>query len=164
MDVEAGVMTALIVVLLVTGASLLIAEAHVVSHGVLGLAGIAALATGAVLAVDAAGGSLALALAFAVPVVLVLGALVAVAGRKTLQAHRRRAASGAEALVGRVGVVRRAVAPYGDVLVEGELWRARRSLLDDEAPALEEGEHVVVEQVRGLTVSVRRAEEWESLP
>ena len=29
---------------------------------------------------------------------------------------------------------------------------------------LEEGEHVVVEQVQGLTLSVRRAEEWEVLP
>ena len=30
--------------------------------------------------------------------------------------------------------------------------------------ALREGEHVVVEQVHGLTLSVRRAEEWEVLP
>ena len=36
-------MTALIVALVVLGASLLIAEAHVVSYGVLGIAGVAAL-------------------------------------------------------------------------------------------------------------------------
>jgi membrane-bound serine protease (ClpP class) len=51
----------------------------------------------------------------------------------------------------------------GDVVVEGELWRARRSWADEEPPPAE-GEHVVIEQVHGLTLSVRRAEEWEVLP
>jgi membrane protein implicated in regulation of membrane protease activity len=59
-------------------------------------------------------------------------------------------------------VVRRTPAPVGDVLVEGELWRARTSW--EEEPALREGEHVVIEQVHGLTLGVRRAEEWEVLP
>ena len=40
-------------------------------------------------------------------------------------------------------------------------WRARRSWPDE--PALAEGDQVVVEQVQGLTLSVRRAEEWEVL-
>jgi membrane protein implicated in regulation of membrane protease activity len=48
------------------------------------------------------------------------------------------------------------------VVVRGERWRARGSILEDE-PALHEGEQVVVEQVQGLTLSVRRAEEWEVL-
>ena len=153
-------MIALIILLLVTGAALLVAEAHVTSYGVLGLAGIAALVAGGVLAVDAAGGSVFLALAFALPVAAGLVALVAVAGRKSLEVGRRRPRGGADGLVGQVGVVRRALTPVGDVLVSGELWRARSSWADGE-PAPRKGDHVVVEQVRGLTVSVRRAEEWE---
>jgi membrane-bound serine protease (ClpP class) len=153
-------MTALIILLLVTGAALLVAEAHVTSYGVLGLAGIAALVAGGVLAVDAAGGSVFLALALALPVAAGLVALVAVAGRKSLEVGRRRPRGGADGLVGQVGVVRRALTPVGDVLVSGELWRARSSWADGE-PAPRKGDHVVVEQVRGLTVSVRRAEEWE---
>jgi hypothetical protein len=43
-----------------TGASLLVAEAHVPSYGVLGITGAALLATGAVLGVGAAGGSVLL--------------------------------------------------------------------------------------------------------
>jgi membrane-bound serine protease (ClpP class) len=156
-------LTALIIALLVAGASLLIAEAHVVSYGVLGVAGVAALVAGGVLAVDAAGGSVALALALAVPVAVGLIALVIVAGRKSLAVGRRRPSGGATGLIGRVGVVRRPLAPIGDVVVEGELWRARRSWADDEH-ALCEGEYVVVEQLDGLTLSVRRAEEWEVLP
>jgi membrane-bound serine protease (ClpP class) len=153
-------MTALTAVLLVTGAVLLVAEARVTSYGVLGFAGIAALVAGGVLAVDAAGGSVLLALALALPVAVGLIALMAVAGRKSLEVGRRPPRSGARGLIGRVGVVRRGLTPVGDVLVGGELWRARPSW-DDGEPALREGEHVVVEQVRGLTLSVRRAEEWE---
>jgi membrane-bound ClpP family serine protease len=153
-------MIALIILLLVTGAALLVAEAHVTSYGVLGLAGIAALVAGGVLAVDASGGSVFLALALALPVAAGLVALVAVAGRKSLEVGRRRPRGGADRLVGQVGVVRRALTPVGDVLVSGELWRARSSWADGE-PAPRKGDHVVVEQVRGLTVSVRHAEEWE---
>jgi membrane-bound serine protease (ClpP class) len=156
-------MTALIVALLVVGALLLVAEAHVVSYGVLGVAGVLALIAGGVLAVDAAGGSVLLAFALTLPVALGLVALMLVAGRKALALRRHRPASGAAGLIGRVGVVRHAPAPVGDVLVEGELWRARSSWADGE-PALREGEHVVIEQVHGLTLAVRRAEEWEVLP
>ena len=154
-------MTALIVALLVLGASLLVAEAHVASYGILGVAGVALLALAGVLAVRAAGGSVALALV--VPVAAVTIALVFIGGGKALAVSRLRPKGGADGLIGQVGAVRRTVAPVGDILVEGELWRARRSLADDER-ALSEGEHVVVESVRGLTLSVPRAEEWELLP
>lgn len=156
-------MIALTVVLLVLGAALLVAEAHVASYGVLGIAGIVLLGAGGLLAVDAAGGSVVLALALVLPAMAVMAGLIAIAGRKTLQLARRRPTGGAKGLIGRVGVVRRPVAPVGAVQVEGELWRARRSLVDEVA-SLPEGEHVVVESVHGLTLSVRRAEEWEVMP
>jgi membrane-bound serine protease (ClpP class) len=156
-------MTGLSVVLMIAGALLLVAEAHVASYGVLGVAGVLSLVGGVVLAVGASGGSVAVALAFAIPVALVAVALMVIAGRKALAVRRRRPQGGSTGLIGRVGVVRRAPAPVGDVLVEGELWRACNSWADDE-PALREGEHVVVEQVHGLTLAVRRAEEWEVLP
>jgi membrane-bound ClpP family serine protease len=147
-------MTALIVALVVLGASLLIAEAHVASFGVLGMAGIAALAVASALAIEAAGGSPLLAAALVVPVAAVLCGLVVVAAGKALAIRRRRPQAGAEALIGRVGVMH-----HGDVLVAGERWRARRSWVDE--AALAEGDQVVVEQIQGLTLSVRRAEEWE---
>jgi membrane-bound ClpP family serine protease len=150
-------MTALIVALVVIGASLMIAEAHVPSYGLLGLSGIAAFALAGVLAVGAAGGSVLLALALVVPAAAVGGGLIAVAAGKTLAVRRRRPRTGAEGLIGTIGVVR-----GDDVVVRGERWRARGSILEDE-PALHEGEQVVVEQVQGLTLSVRRAEEWEVL-
>jgi membrane-bound serine protease (ClpP class) len=155
-------MTALIIALLVLGPALLVAEAHLPTYGALGLAGIAALAVGLALAVVESGGSIALALALALPIAIGALFVVAIAARAALALRRRRPRCGAEDLVGHVGFVRRPLDPLGHVAIDGELWRARRSWIEDEdAPPPAEGEAVVVDRVVGLTLSVRRAEEWE---
>jgi membrane-bound ClpP family serine protease len=148
------------IALLLAGAGLLVAEAHLPSYGALGLGGVIALVAGAAIAVDASGGGVALIVGVAAIVALASLALVAVIARATLAATRPRAVTGAEGLVGHVGVVRRAPAPLGQVYVDGALWRAR-PCMDDE---LAVGDSVVVERVNGLVLSVRRAEEWELDP
>ncbi len=91
------------------------------------------------------------------------GAWLAVAARKSLAAGRRRVTSGREALSGRTGVVRTWTGDGGQVFVDGALWRARRSWMDEEEQ-LDAGDAVVVERVSGLTLAVRRAEDWEGHP
>jgi membrane protein implicated in regulation of membrane protease activity len=90
----------------------------------------------------------------------VAGLWLSIATRKSLATRLLRAASGPEALSGRVGVVRNWTDGGGQVLVDGALWRARRSWAD-EGEELGVGDSVVVERVSGLTLAVRRAEEWE---
>ena len=147
------------VALLVVGAALLVAEAHV-PGGVLGVAGGGALALGAALAIGAAGGAVALILAAILAATAVTGLWLAVATRKGLATRRLRAASGREALSGRTGVVRSWNDGDGQVFVDGALWRARPSWPDGEQE-LAAGDAVIVERVTGLTLAVRRAEEWE---
>ena len=96
------------------------------------------------------------ALALATVAVLALVSL-----REARAIGRRQVQSGAEGLIGHVGVVRRRIDPLGDVAVDGELWRARRSWVTEDEPPLAEGDRVVVDSVHGLTLHVRRAEEWE---
>jgi membrane-bound ClpP family serine protease len=151
----------LIIVLLILGAVLLFAETHLPTHGLLGILGIGALAGGIALAVlDSVAGTV-LALLLGVPFAATAGALVLVAVRKAYLAAHRRVDCGAEGLVGHVGVVRRSLDPLGLIAVDGELWRARRSWAEEDAPPPREGEPVVVDRVHGLTLSVRRAEVWE---
>lgn len=157
-------MVALGIALLVVGAGLLVAEAHLPTYGALGLTGIVALVAGAAVAVDGAGGGLALVLTVTVMLAVLSATLLLYAGRQTLAAARGRARTGAEGLIGRVGVVRVAPAPLAQVFVDGALWRARPSWTDDGDEALSEGDPVVVECVKGLTLGVRRAEEWELDP
>jgi membrane-bound serine protease (ClpP class) len=155
-------MTALGFVLLLMGAALVIAEAHV-PGGVLGVIGGVALIAGGIVVIGALGGGAALA----IPVGLGLGAAAGgwalLVVRTTAGVRRVRIKGGAEGLCGRVGVVRQWTEPAGQIFLDGSLWRAQHRPAATEAEALHEGDRVVVEVVSGLTLSVRRAEDWELL-
>ena len=146
-------MFALGLLLVLLGAALAAAEAHVPSHGALGTGAVVALATGVALLLSAAGSTVLVALFAALGVAVAGGAFMFVLVRKALATRRIRATN---TLVGRLGVAR------GDdsVFVDGALWRARMWELEGEPP-LTRGQPVVVEHVNGLTLTVRPAEEWE---
>ena len=150
------------IVLVLAGAALLVAEAHLPTYGLLGVAGLISLVAGGAIAVEGAGGALALVLVVALVLALTAGVALAAAARGAAAVSRRRTATGAEGLIGHVGVVRNVMGPVGQVFVDGALWRARPSWQEPEG--LHEGDPVVVEGVQGLTLSVRRAEEWEVEP
>ena len=154
-------MTALGVSLLIVGAIVIVAEAHVPSLGMLGGPGVIAIGVGAVLAVSGLGGGLAAALISAFLLVAIGLGAVALSVTKGIAVRRRSVRAGPERLIGHLGVVRSWAEPTGSVLVDGALWRARRSIVDEEGAELHAGDQVVVEHLTGLTVGVRRAEEWE---
>jgi len=149
--------------LVIVGATLVVAEAHVPTHGALGTAAAVALAAGIGLLVSGAGLGAGAVLGATLATALFSLALVLLIARKGLAARRLRARGGAEGLVGRLGEVRAVPAPVGRVFVDGALWRARRWELEGE-PELQPGDPVVIEQVSGLTLTVRPAEEWEVAP
>ena len=147
-------------VLLVIGALLVLVEAHVPTGGVIGGAAILAVVGGVAMMLVTAG-----APGVAVLVLAVLAAAAAAAGlvlgtRRLMRDRRLRPRTGAEALVGHVGVLRHAPDPVARVFVDGALWRAEPDWHHDEGD-LHEGDRVVVERVDGLTLCVRKAEEWE---
>jgi membrane-bound ClpP family serine protease len=147
-------------VLLVLGAILVAVEAHVPRLGMLGGPGVVALGAGAVLAVGGLGGGLAVGIAIALVLVFAGAGILALTLRKGLAVRRRRIRTGAEGLIGRSGVVRRWDDGRGKVLIDGCLWHARDSW-GEKQTELHEGDEIVVEHLDGLTLSVRRAEEWE---
>jgi membrane-bound ClpP family serine protease len=155
-------MTALGVSLLLVGAILILIEAHVPTLGVLGGPGVVALGVGAVLAVLGLGGGVILGVVAALLLAGSAGGVLALSLGKGVAVRRRRIRAGPESLIGHMGVVRSWADPTGCVLVDGALWTARRSALDDEdEEELHPGDAVVVDHLDGLTVSVRRADEWE---
>ncbi|WP_028058042.1 NfeD family protein [Candidatus Solirubrobacter pratensis] len=149
-------MSALGLLLVLVGATLVVAEAHLPSHGVLGSAAVLSLALGVALALSGAGTGVGVSLAAGVGIGLAGALCVWILVRKALATRRLLARNG---LIGRVGTVR----DSGQVFVDGGLWRARVWDLQEE-PALRPGDAVVVEHVNGLTLTVRHAEEWEVAP
>ena len=154
-------MSALGAILVIVGAALMVAEAHMPSHGVLGTGAAAALTAGVVLALSGAGAPGGAVVAAGVVVALAGLALAWLLLVKSLAAHGLPVRSGRRALVGKVATVRAVPAPVGQVQLDGALWRARLWNLEEEGVPVAEGSAVVVESVDGLTLTVRPAEEWE---
>jgi membrane-bound serine protease (ClpP class) len=153
-------MTALGILLLLSGLALVVAEAHVPS-GVLGAVGAVALVAGVAVLATAVGANPMVAVPVGAGLLLAAGTWAVLAARSVSGTRRARVRAGPEALSGRVGVVRAWSEPDGQVYVDGELWRARHSWGPGEETDLREGDAVVVERLAGLTLCVRRAEEWE---
>lgn len=150
-------MTAEIVGLVVLALVLFVAEAHVPS-GILGLLGIAAL-VGAGLIYRDQGHSLPVVVIVAVAVVL--GALVILAGRKALLAHRNEPVmTGTEELTGSIAQARSTLDPDGQVFVEGAIWGAR---LAAGTSRVSTGDKVRVQSVDGLTLVVEPVAENEGV-
>jgi membrane-bound ClpP family serine protease len=151
------------VVLVLVGAALLVAEAHVPT-GAFGAAGGVSLTLGAIFAMTGAGAGLAAIIPVSVGAGAIACLWLAIATRKSLATLGRRPRAGSEALSGRSGVVRNWNGSGGQVLVDGAIWSARRSWPDDDDAdeALEPGDEVVVERLSGLTLAVRKAERWEA--
>lgn len=147
--------------LLVVGAVVAVAEAHYPTHGIAGGLGVVVMAVGAVLAISGLGAGVLLGLLAGGTLAVAGAGALTVAVKKGAAARQRRVRTGAEGIVGHIGVVRNWVDSDGSVALDGSLWRARRSVLQEDD--LHAGDQVVVERLNGLTLCVRRAEEWELL-
>jgi membrane-bound serine protease (ClpP class) len=130
---------------------LFIAEVKVVSHGVLAIGGVVAMILGSLMLYDAPTPALRVSWWVLLPTVAVTAGMFIVVLAAGVRALTRRPTEGAAGLIGMTGVVRSAVDPQGQVLVNGELWRA----VTDGGP-IGEGEHVRVLAVDGLTLTVDR--------
>jgi membrane-bound ClpP family serine protease len=149
-------------VLVLVAVVLVLAEAHLTTGGVIAGVAVLALVSGITLLLIGAGAGLLAVLAVGAGAFAASFAGLLVIGRSLRSARRLRPRSGIEAMVGHVGVVR-VRDSAARVFIDGGLWRAQPSLLD-ESGALHDGDRVVVERVNGLTLGVRKAEEWELNP
>jgi len=138
--------------LILFGVVLLIAEVKVTSHGVLAVGGVVAMLFGSLMLFDTPTAELRVSWWVILPTVGVTAAVFVVALAAGLRALARRPITGAAAMVGGTGVARSVLDPAGDVLVQGELWRA---VADDGPIAV--GETVRVTAVDGLTLKVVKA-------
>jgi len=140
--------------LILFGIVLLIAEIKVVSHGVLAVGGIVALALGSLMLFDAPEIGFRVSWWVILPTVGATAGMFLVAVAAGLRALSASSPVGGSAMVGHTGVARGALSPEGQVLVQGELWRA----VARGAPVAE-GARVRVVDANGLTLTVEKAEE-----
>jgi membrane-bound serine protease (ClpP class) len=133
--------------LIILGVVLLVTDAHVVTHGALTISGLISLGVGMIMLFHNAPAPYHTSLPLVLSITLVIGGFWAFALGKAVQVRRRPVTVGPQRVLGQEAVVRFP----GQVYVEGELWHAHRA----DGRELVPGEHVEVEAVEGLDLTVR---------
>src|SRR5438093_1503744 len=139
--------------LILFGIVLLVAEIKIVSHGVLAIGGMISMALGSLMLFDSPEVGFRVSWWVIAPTVGATAGLFLFVVAAGVRALGRPTATGAEGLVGKTAPVRERLAPEGQVMVSGEIWRAVA-----QGEPLEPGAQVRIVSVDGLTLKVAKAE------
>jgi len=131
-----------------------IADLKIPGHGVLTVGGVLSFIFGAILLTSRQAPFLRISLQLILGVAAGLAAFFLFAVGAGIRAQRASVRSGAEGMIGAVGVARSVLDPEGQVYVRGEMWTARA-----EGGRIADGARVEVVGVDGLTMRVRPADE-----
>ncbi len=138
------------VALIMLGIIFFVLEVKVVSHGLLGIAGVVSIVIGSVMLVDVPSSGLSISWTSIAVVAGISALFVFVVLGYAVKAKLSKVKTGVEGLVGEIGVTKTDVHETGKIAVHGELWSAR----SDEP--IKSGEKVVVVSVEGLEVKIKR--------
>jgi membrane-bound serine protease (ClpP class) len=138
------------VLLIILGVFLFIAEIKIASYGLLTMGGLVSLAIGSIMLFDSPAPFLRASFTVIIPTVLATAAFFIFVVAAALKAQLARPTTGAEGLVGEIGVAKTRLAPEGKVFVHGEWWNAYA----DEG--IEPEEKVRVLKNEGLKLKVER--------
>jgi membrane-bound serine protease (ClpP class) len=136
------------VVLILASFALFALEAKFSAHGVLAIGGMVTMILGGLLLVDAPIPEMRVHLLTALAVSIPLGAITVFLMSIALKARANKVVTGAQGLVGEIGIAQTPLSPSGKVFVHGELWDATSSI------NVAAGETVVVRNLDGLRLRV----------
>ena len=136
------------VVLILASFALFALEAKFSAHGVLAIGGMVTMILGGLLLVDAPIPEMRVHLLTALAVSIPLGAITVFLMSIALKARANKVVTGAQGLVGEIGIAQTPLSPHGKVFVHGELWDATSSI------NVAVGETVVVRNLDGLRLRV----------
>jgi membrane-bound serine protease (ClpP class) len=128
-------------------------EAKFASHGVLGIGGIICMVLGALFLVDGPIPEMRVRLFTALVVSVPLGVIAIFLMGLAFEARKNKVATGAEAMIGEIGVARTEVGADGKVFVHGELWNATA------ITPIAAGARIRIRRVDGLHLLVEPADE-----
>ena len=137
--------------LVLLGIGLMVAEAHIGSFGVIGVAGIVAFVNGAIMMFPSGAPGFSLSLPVVAAATIMTAALFLLVLTMLLRSRRRPVVTGKEGLLGTEGETVAWDGGEGRVLVNGEIWRARAQR------PLEKGDRVRVIDREGLVLVVEPA-------
>jgi len=138
------------VFLILLGVVFFILELKIISHGVLGVAGIISIVIGSVMLIDLPRSVFAISWKSIIAVAILSGIFFFGVLSYAIKAQLLKVKTGKEGLIGEAGVALTDVFKDGKIAVHGEIWNAR----SDEQ--ISKGEKVIVAGVEGLMLVVNR--------
>jgi len=139
------------VFLLILAFGLFVAEAFVISHGLLSTGGLIAFVLGSLLLYTGSGPGIGVSLWLIALLTAMFAVLLALLVFVVMRGQKRKVITGQEGLTGRIAVVRTALNPEGTVFYAGSFWNA----IVREGQ-VEEGEEVIITGIEGLKLQVRK--------
>lgn len=134
--------------LVVLGVVFLLLEISVTSYGLLALGGLTAMTLGGLFLIKSDAPFMQVSLSFLLPTVMAVGVLVGIVAWMALKGARGRPITGAEGMIGSIGIAKTDLNPRGQMTVQGEIWEAV-----SQTP-IRQGEAVEVTSIEGLTLHV----------
>jgi membrane-bound serine protease (ClpP class) len=137
------------ILLIILSVVFFILEVKITSYGMLSVAGIITLVLGSLMLYDKAQTGMSVSLKILLPTILLISGFFIVVAGLVVKTFRSKARTGAEGLVGEIGLVKKSISPNGKVLVHGELWNAVSDV------PIHEGEKVEVVSLEDLILKVK---------
>jgi membrane-bound serine protease (ClpP class) len=125
-----------------------IMEMKITSYGLLSVAGIVSLLLGSLMLFEGGGPGMKISLQVLIPMLVMVSGFFVVVASLVFRTQVSAPKTGAEGIIGEIGVVKRATDPDGKVLIHGELWQAVSK------QPLSEGTKVRAVRVRNLILEV----------
>jgi membrane-bound serine protease (ClpP class) len=101
-----------------------IMEMKIASYGLLSIAGITSLLLGSIMLFENSGTGMRLSWQVLIPTLVLISGFFVVVSGLVFKSHLSKPRTGAQGLIGEIGVVRESLMPEGKVFVHGELWNA----------------------------------------
>jgi len=134
--------------LIALGIGLLIAEINIISHGLLAVGGVISLTLGSLMLFESPDPTIRVSFHVIIPAVATLALIILFVIQRALRAQTQPVATGAQGLIGAVGVASTALRPEGTIFVHGEYWSATSQ------QPVAQGGNVRVMRVEGLHLVV----------
>lgn len=136
------------ILLIILALIFFILEIKVTSFGMLSVAGVVTLVLGSLMLFEKGIPGMSVSWQVLLPTVLLITSFFIVVTGLVVKSHRLKSKTGAEGLVGEIGIVKKTLSPEGKVFVHGELWNAVSGT------PIEVGTKVRVMQVENLVLTV----------
>lgn len=138
--------------LIVFAVILFILEIKIVSHGILSVGGVISLILGSIMLidVDSFGQVFRISWQIIATVVILTTLFFTFAITMGIKAQKRKPTTGAEGIIGEIGVAISDIDPEGEVIVHGEIWNSEST-----GGKIINGQKIIVEGISSLKLKVR---------